>query len=100
MSEKFTDLEIAVLNKIQNSTKLIPITSKQLCFEFNITFRQLKQVITSLREFYPIVSKETGGGGYWIAEDDLDVINFVSMIEARKRGYEETINKMTKYIKG
>ena len=96
---EFSDLEILVLNKIQNADKRNPITSKKLREECNISFRNLKRYITNLRTEYPIVSKETNGGGYWIAETDVDIVNFVSMIEARKKGYEETITKMLKFIK-
>lgn len=54
------ELSLQILNKIQNSDK--PIKGKQLCNYFNIPNRQLKKIITKLREEYPIVSKETNGG--------------------------------------
>lgn len=93
------ELDILVLNKIQNASKQYPITSKILRSECNLSFRNLKKIITKLRNEYPIVSKETNGGGYWIAVDNNDIINFTNMIEARKNGYEETIHKMIKFIK-
>lgn len=97
--EKFEELKILILNKIQNVNKQYPITSKKLCNDINIPFRVLKRCITSLRDEYPIVSKETNGGGYWIATTDEEILSFTNMIEARKKGYEETITKMLKFIK-
>lgn len=98
-NEKFEELKILVLNKIRNCSKQKPITSKKLCDDVNISFRLLKEIITDLREDYPIVSKETHGGGYWIATDFIDILNFINMIEARKKGYEETIQKMYIHLK-
>lgn len=97
--EKYEDLKIIVLNKIQNANKEKPITSKTLCNELNISFRLLKELITSLRADYPIVSKETNGGGYWIATTESEILSFINMINARKRGYEETIQKMNIHLK-
>lgn len=99
-SEKFEELKMSILNKIQNANKQYPITSKKLCDEVNISFRILKQCITSLREEYPIVSKETNGGGYWIATTDEEILNFMNMIEARKKGYTETISRVSNFIGG
>ena len=96
---ELNDLEVLVLNKIQNASKKYPAKSKYLRQECNISFRHLKQIITNLRNEYPIVSKETNGGGYWIAENATDILNFTHMIEARKQGYEETIDKMLNFIK-
>lgn len=97
--EKYEELKLAILNKIKNADIKKPITSKILCNEFNISFRLLKRLITSLREDYPIVSKETNGGGYWIAENESDILNFINMITARRNGYDETIKKMNKHLK-
>lgn len=96
--EKFEELKILVLNKIQNANKIFPIKQKILCQDFNLTPRILKQIITSLREEYPIVSKETNGGGYWMATTSEEIIQFINMIGARKKGYEQTIQKMAKFI--
>lgn len=91
-------LKIEVLNIIRNHRKDYPIQSKELCTRLNIPFRILKEVITELRESIPIVSKETNGGGYWIAESDEEILDYINMINARKQGYEETINKMKKLL--
>lgn len=97
--EKYEDLKILVLNKIQNASKEKPIKSKILCSDLNISFRLLKELITSLREDYPIVSKDTNGGGYWIATTEAEILSFINMINARKRGYEETVQKMNIHLK-
>ena len=96
--EKMNFLKCLVLNKLQNTDKLNPVTSKTLCAELNISFRLLKSIITELRNNYPIVSKETSGGGYWLAKQKKEVTMFIGMIEARKLGYEDTIKKMKKFI--
>lgn len=95
---KFEDLRAAVYNLIRNASKKYPVKGKTICNELNLTFRVVKKLITDLREEYPIVSKETGDGGYWIAESESDVLAFIKMIEARKYGYETTIGKMKKYL--
>lgn len=97
--QDYTDLDMLVLNKIQVANALCPISSKTLCNDLNISFRILKQIITKLRNDFPIVSKETNGGGYWIATSDDEILAFTNMINARKCGYDETINKMLKFIK-
>ena len=97
-SEKFEDLKILVLNKIQNATKSYPIKGKELCNSLNLPFRIIKELIVSLREEYPIVAKETDGGGYWIAESESDIVNYINMIEARKKGYEQTIDTMKTHL--
>ena len=45
-----------------------------------------------------IVSKETDGGGYWLAKTQNDILQFIKMINARKIGYEQTIDKMEKFL--
>jgi len=99
MENKKEFLEASVYNYIKNNaSKKNPVTSKTLCNELNVSFRELKRLITSLRKEYPIVAKETEGGGYWIAENEDDIINFIQMIQRRKQGYEETITTMSSFI--
>ena len=95
---ELNDLDIIVLNKLINTDKYHPIKSKILCEECNITFRRLKQIVKKLRNEYPIVAKETDGGGYWMAKTNDEIISFTNMIEARKNGYEETIFQMHKHL--
>lgn len=92
-------LDYIVLNKIQNASRTLPIKLKRLCDEINISPRIAKRIITKLRKEYPIVSKETNGGGYWMATTPEEVNDFISMINARKFGYEETINTMKKHLR-
>ena len=96
---KRNTLKEAVFNTISGkATKNNPINAKDLCSEYQITFRELKQLITELRTDYPIVSKETNGGGYWLAENEQDIVEFINMIDRRRRGYEETIKMMQKFM--
>lgn len=97
-NEKFEELKALTYNLIVNATKQHPIKGNQICFELGLPFRTVKQLISALREEYPIVSKETDGGGYWLAENDEDIVKFIRMIEARRSGYDETIIKMRKYL--
>ncbi len=97
-TEKFEELKLQVYNLIANASKGYPIKGKQICNEVNLPFRTVKELITELRNEYPIVSKETGDGGYWIAKTDTDIEAFIKMIEARKQGYELTIEKMKKFL--
>ncbi len=63
-----------------------------------LSLRKLKQVITELRKTHPICSKETDGGGYWIAENESDVREFIMMIARRRNGYTKTINRMQRHF--
>lgn len=96
--EKYEELKLLVLTKIKNVNANTPITGKKLKEELNIPSRTVKSIITELREEYPIVSKETNGGGYWIATTDLEILEFIRMMEHRKQGYEKTIKKMIKFL--
>jgi hypothetical protein len=84
--------------------KLIPdtrsnaITSRELMSFTGLKFRELKEIITELRLLHPICSKETGGGGYWIAEDEKDIKEFIAMIGRRRDGYNKTITIMENHI--
>lgn len=86
-----------VLNLIPDNRKNA-ITSKELMISTGLKLRGLKQIIAQLRIEYPICSKETEGGGYWIAEDEEDIKEFVSMISRRRDGYNKTIAIMENHI--
>ena len=92
------ELKTMVQNLIQNASKEKPIKGKKICQIVNLKFREVKKIITELRNDYPIVSKETNEGGYWIAKDSEDILAFIRMITARKNGYENTISKMKNHI--
>ena len=78
------------------SGKALP--AKELMGLTGLKFRELKELISHLRYFYPICSKETSGGGYWLAQKPEDVLEFVKMIERRKAGYEKTIKIMSAHL--
>ena len=64
----------------------------------HLTSRVVKGLITELRVEYPICSKETEGGGYWMAESEQDIIEFVKMIERRRNAHNKTIEVMSHHI--
>lgn len=63
-----------------------------------LTSRAVKGLITELRVEYPICSKETEGGGYWMAESEQDIIEFIKMIERRRNAHNKTIEIMSHHI--
>lgn len=92
-----TDIQEQVLNLIPKKRE-DAITSKELMNFTGLSFRHLKQIISELRIIYPICSRETDGGGYWLAEDERDIKEFISMISRRRDGYNETIAIMENHI--
>lgn len=94
---KNTIMKERLLNLIPNE-KERAITGRELTSLTGIKLRQLKILITELRMEYPICSKETEGGGYWMAESDEDIKGFVKMISRRRDGYNKTIEVMQNHI--
>jgi DNA-binding IscR family transcriptional regulator len=74
------------------------IQSKELQVLTGLPLRKLKEVITELRKEHPICSKETDGGGYWMAENENDIREFIMMIAKRRNGYTQTINRMQRHL--
>ena len=74
------------------------IQSKELRVLTGLSFRKLKEVITELRKTYPICSKEIDGGGYWMAENENDIREFIMMIARRRNGYTKTIDRMQRHL--
>jgi predicted transcriptional regulator len=64
----------------------------------HLTPRAIRELVTELRIEYPICSKETEGGGYWMAENEQDIIEFVKMIERRRNAHSKTIEVMSHHI--
>ncbi len=91
------NLKSMVLERIPEK-KAEAIPSKELQALTGLPLRKLKEVITELRKEYPICSKETDGGGYWIAEDEHDIREFIVMIAKRRDGYNKTINRMQRHL--
>jgi len=92
-----TDIQEQVLNLIPKKRE-DAITSKELMNFTGLSFRHLKEIISELRITYPICSKEIDGGGYWLAEDERDIKEFISMISRRRDGYNKTIAIMENHI--
>ena len=92
-----TDIQEQVLNLIPKKRE-DAITSKELMNFTGLPFRHLKEIISELRIIYPICSRETHGGGYWLAEDERDITAFISMISHRRDGYNKTIAIMENHI--
>ena len=91
------DLKSMVLELIPDK-KAEAIQSKELQVLTGLSFRKLKEVITELREEHPICSKEIDGGGYWIAENESDIREFITMMAKRRNGYTQTINRMQRHL--
>lgn len=91
------DIQEQVLNLIPKKRE-DAITSKELMNFTGLSFRHLKEIISELRIIYPICSRETNGGGYWLAEDERDIKEFISMISRRRDGYNKIIAIMENHI--
>ena len=75
------------------------ITTKQLQNLTGLSNKQLKVIISNLREDYPICSKTTDGGGYWIAQNMSEIVDFVREISSRRRSHTKTIKDMGNHCK-
>jgi predicted transcriptional regulator len=91
------NLKSMVLELIPDK-KAEAIQSRELQTLTGLSFRKLKEVITELRKEHPICSKETDGGGYWIAENESDIREFIAMMTKRRNGYTKTINRMRRHL--
>ena len=74
------------------------IPGRELTRLTHLSLRTVKYLITELRVEYPICSKETEGGGYWMAENEQDIIEFIKMIERRRDAYNKTIEIMSHHM--
>ena len=91
------NLKDIVLEQIPNK-RAEAIQGKDLQALTGLPLRKLKEVISELRKTYPICSKEIDGGGYWMAENENDVREFIMMIARRRDGYTKTINRMQRHL--
>jgi len=99
MNKQVDELYAKVLNEIRNNaSKSKPIKLSKLNDNVGLSARETKRIISDLRNDYPIVAKETEGGGYWIAESNDDIIEFIQMITRRRDGYDDTIQKMNLFL--
>ena len=91
------DYKEIILNLI-SQTRAEAIPGPELSRLTHLTSRAVKNLITELRVEHPICSKETEGGGYWMAENEQDIIEFVKMIERRRNAHNKTIEVMSHHI--
>jgi DNA-binding IscR family transcriptional regulator len=91
------NLKSMVLERIPNK-RAEAIPSKELQALTGLPLRKLKEVITELRKTHPICSKEIDGGGYWMAENESDIREFIIMIARRRDAYNKTINRMQRHL--
>ena len=96
--EEFNDLAELVLGSITGTSEN-PTTRDELLRRTGLKLRDLKLIIYRLREHYPICSRETDGGGYWIANTDDDVREYIQMLVNRMRGNNTTIKYMLSHLK-
>lgn len=85
------------LIKLKNS-KTDVITLSEIEDLTKFSKRYIKELITILRNEYPICTQQTGRGGYWIPKDKLDIKEFIAMLETRKNSMGKTIANMKRFL--
>ena len=95
--EKETFIANRVLESITGTTKE-PTSTKELMLRTGLTLRQLKAVIYQLRKDHPICSRSKDGGGYWIAQTDDEVREFINMLHARVYSSQKTLDYMLNHL--
>lgn len=86
-----------VLTRIP-SRQALAISVRDICSVTGFTPREVKEAVKRLRGRYPICAKIVGGGGYWMAENELDIQNFIRLIKRRMETFEVTIAKMNDHL--
>ncbi len=92
--EDYKEIILSLIPK----TRADAIPGPELNRLVHLTSRAVKGLIAELRVEYPICSKETEGGGYWMAENEQDIIEFIKMIERRRNAHNKTIEVMSHHI--
>jgi len=92
--EEYKEIILSLIPQMREEAIPGPELSRLTC----LTLRAVKCLITELRVEYPICAKETEGGGYWMAESEQDILEFVKMIERRRAAYSKTIEVMSHHI--
>lgn len=98
MKNDTRELHKEIILSLIPETRAEAIPGKELARLTHLKSRAIKELITELRIEHPICSKETEGGGYWIAEDEKDIKEFIAMIGRRRDGYNKTITIMGNHI--
>lgn len=81
------------------TNKADAVQLQDICSRLGMCKRDIKEIIKGLRSEYPICAKDTEGGGYWLADNDSDIKEFMRLIEARKLSYDNTIANMRQHLK-
>ena len=92
--EDYKEIILSLIPQTQEEA----IPGRELTRLTHLSLRTVKYLITELRVEYPICSKETEGGGYWMAENEQDIIEFIKMIERRRDAYNKTIEIMSHHM--
>ena len=74
--------------------KTNPTTRAHLKEMTGYSIREIKYILASLRKTYPICSQMQSPGGYWIATEKGDVIQFIHDLQSQVAGYQETIDNL------
>lgn len=75
-----------------------PVTARTLEQVSGLHGKQIRDIISELREDYPICSRTTDGGGYWIATDEADTQRFINQMVSRRKAVNTTIANMIKHL--
>lgn len=72
VSRDMTDVEIKVYNKILEGTYEKPIPSKDIMEGLEISDRQFKDIVESLRVNFrvPVVARKSKGNGYYLPKNE------------------------------
>lgn len=97
LKEEYVPVKEKVMMHLKH-TKEERIPGSQLAKLCNTTFTSVKNAIRELRVEYPICSTDTAGGGYWIADNEDDVLDFIEMISRRRDTYNKTLDVMTAHL--
>jgi predicted HTH transcriptional regulator len=74
--------------------KTNPTTRAQLKEMTGYSIREIKYILASLRKTYPICSQMQSPGGYWIATEKKDVVQFIHDLQSQVAGYHETMDNL------
>jgi len=73
-------------------------TTKTITNLTGISPRDIRQIISDLREEYPICSTTYNGGGYFIANTNKEIGRFIKGIQNRINEHEVTITNMIRHV--
>lgn len=98
MTKELTLTQKAVLDVLRKG-KSNKVTTQYISKLLGISAREVTYTLAELREFYPVCSTTTDGGGSWIADCNKDIITFIKQIEVLRNRHQQTINFMEGHIK-